>query len=400
MTDTLHRPDTLSREDAPVVPGGPQEGVLLEVREGGVIETQAMNLNVGPAHPATHGVLRLVVDLDGERIIRATPVIGYMHRGFEKLAEARDYRQIMALVNRHDWLSAFCNEIGVAIAVERMMELEVPERAQWIRVLMCEWNRILNHLLMIGSYALELGAITPIFFTVREREDIQNVLEAATGGRLHFSYCRVGGLKDDLPRGFLDASAGLVELLRRRNRDYRDLLQGNEILHARTKGVGVLPQEVALDYGVSGPALLATGISEDARVTAPYAAYDKITVPEVVGTNGDSYDRIMILMDRIDQSLDIIEQVHAGIPSGPIKVKLPKIVKAPEGAIYVRTENPLGQGGYYLVSDGQKTPWRLKMRTPSFSNVQVIPYLLKGQLLSDMIAILGSIFFVVGDIDR
>jgi len=395
MTETM-----LPKPGANVLPGPPGESMLIEVRGEGELSTQDMTLNIGPQHPATHGVLRVVLDLDGERIVKATPVIGYMHRGFEKLAEARDYRQIMALVNRHDWLSAFCNELGVAMAVERMMELEVPERAHWIRVLMAEWNRVLNHLMFVGSFGLELGAITPVFFAFREREDIQHLMESATGGRLHFSYTRVGGLKEDLPRGFLAASEQMVRNVRMRNSEYRDLLQGNEIFVARTRGVGVLEPDVAVSYGVSGPALHATGIAEDARVTEPYARYDAVDVRVPTGTRGDSYDRFMMLLDRIDASLDIIEQVLGSIPPGPVTVKLPKVVKAPEGAIYVRTENPLGQGGYYLVSDGRKNPWRLKMRTPSFNNIAMVPHLLQGALLPDMIAILGSVFFVVGDVDR
>lgn len=383
-----------------LLPGGPGEGMLVEVRNEGELSTQDMNLNIGPQHPATHGVLRVMIDLDGEKIRRAQPVIGYMHRGFEKLAEARDYRQIMALVNRHDWLSAFNNELGVAIAVERMMELEVPDRAQWIRVLMAEWNRILNHLMFIGSFGLELGAITPVFFAFREREDIQHLMESATGGRLHFSYTRVGGLKEDLPRGFLAASAQMTKNVRARSQEYRDLLEGNEIFLARTKGVGVLPADVAASYGVTGPTLQAIGIDEDARVTEPYEKYGEIDVRVPVGTNGDSFDRFAVLLDRIDASCDIIDHVLDNISSGPVKTNLPKVVKAPEGAIYVRTENPLGQCGYYLVSDGKKNPWRLKMRTPSFNNIAMISYLLEGALLSDMIAILGSVFFVVGDVDR
>ena len=395
MTDTL-----AEREGTGVLPGGPGESLLVEVREGGEIATQDMNLNIGPQHPATHGVLRVVIDLDGEKIVRATPVIGYMHRGFEKLAEARDYRQIIALVNRHDWLSAFNNELGVAIAVERMLEMEVPERAEWIRVLLCEWNRILNHLMFVGSFGLELGAITPVFFAFREREDIQHMLEGATGGRLHFAYNRVGGVKEDLPRGFLQASAKMAAVMKVRTQEYRDLLLGNEIFMARTKGVGALPQDVALEYGVTGPTLHATGIAEDSRVTQPYSKYGELDVPVPVGTNGDSFDRFLMLLERIDASVHLVEQVHDRITAGPCNVKLPKIVKAPEGEIYVRTEAPLGQLGYYLVSDGKKNPWRLKMRTPSFNNIQAIPYLLKGALLSDMIAVLGSVFFVVGDVDR
>ncbi|MGH3664663.1 MAG: NADH-quinone oxidoreductase subunit D [Egibacteraceae bacterium] len=395
MTDTL-----TEREGTGVLPGGPGEGIAVEVREGGELATQEMNLNIGPQHPATHGVLRVVLDLDGEKIRHARPVVGYMHRGFEKLAEARDYRQIIALVNRHDWLSAFNNELGVALAVERMMEMEVPERAQWIRVLMCEWNRVLNHLMFFGSYALELGAITPVFFAFREREDIQHLMESATGGRLHFTYNRVGGLKEDLPRGFLSASRQMAKTVRVRNAEYRDLLEGNEIFGARTRGVGVLPGDVALDYGVTGPTLQATGVAEDSRATEPYCVYDRLDVRVPVGSNGDSFDRFLVLLDRIDASLDIIDQVLDQVPAGPVNVKLPKIVKAPEGEIYVRCENPLGQCGYYLVSDGKKNPWRLKMRTPSFSNISVLPYLLEDVLLSDMIAILGSVFFVVGDVDR
>jgi NADH-quinone oxidoreductase subunit D len=395
MTDVM-----APREGAGVLPGPPGESMLVEVRGEGELSTQDMNLNIGPQHPATHGVLRVVIDLDGERIVRATPVIGYMHRGFEKLAEARDYRQIIALVNRHDWLSAFNNELGVALAVERMMELEVPERATWIRVLMCEWGRILNHLMFIGSFGLELGAITPVFFTFREREDIQHLLESATGGRLHFTYTRVGGLKEDLPRGFLRSSAELVRMIRMRNQEYRDLLQGNEIFMARTKKVGVLSADIALDHGVSGPTLHATGVPEDARVTEPYLVYDQLDVRVPTGAVGDSFDRFDVLLGRIDASLDIIEQVHDRMPAGPVNVKLPKIVKAPEGEVYVRCEAPLGQLGYYLVSDGKKNPWRLKMRTPSFYNISVLPHLLEGALLSDMIAVLGSVFFVVGDVDR
>lgn len=390
-------------EGGGVMPGGPGESLLIELagdQEPGRIQTQEMNLNIGPQHPATHGVLRVVIDLDGEKIVRAEPVIGYMHRGFEKLAEQRDYRQIIALVNRHDWLSAFCNEIGVAMAVETMMELEVPDRAQWIRTLMCEWNRIMNHLMFVGSFGLELGALTPVFFAFREREEIQHLMESATGGRLHFTFCRVGGLKDDLPLGFLKASEQLVPLIRQRTDEYRDLLLGNEIFEARTKGVGKLPADVALDYGVSGSTLHASGVAEDARVTEPYAKYGEVDVHVPTGENGDSYDRFRVLLDRIDASLDIIEQCLAKMPAGPVNVKLPKQVKAPEGAVYVRTENPLGQGGYYLVSDGKKYPWRLKMRTPSFNNIAMLPYLLENELLSNMIAIMGSVYFVVGDIDR
>jgi NADH-quinone oxidoreductase subunit D len=254
--------------------------------------------------------------------------------------------------------------------------------------------------MFVGSFGLELGAITPVFFAFREREDIQHLMESATGGRLHFTYNRVGGLKEDLPRGFLAASKQLTRTIRVRTQEYRDLLQGNEIFLARTRGVGCLPPDVALDYGVTGPTLHAAGVPEDARKTEPYAVYDRLEFDVPVGARGDSYERFMVLLDRIDQSCNLVDQVVEGIPAGAVNVKLPKVVKAPEGSVYVRTENPLGQCGYYLISDGKKNPWRLRMRTPSFNNISMVPYLLEGELLSNMIAILGSVFFVVGDIDR
>ncbi len=378
----------------------PGEGIAFEILGDAEFPTADMSLSIGPAHPATHGVFRIVLEVSGERIKSATPVIGYMHRGFEKLAEHRDFRQIKALVNRHDWLSGFSNELGVALAVEKMLEMEVPDRAQWIRMLMAEWNRILNHLMFVGSYALELGAITPMFYAFREREDIQHLMESATGGRLHFTYNQVGGLKVDLPKGFMRQSHGLSKLLRSRLPDYKDLVLGNEIFQARTKGIGPLPADVGLSIGVSGPTLQATGVAEDSRVTEPYLKYGEIDVHVPVGENGDSFDRFYCLLHRIEASLDIIDQIHDHMPAGPVNQKLPKMVKAPEGATYVRTENPLGQLGYWLESDGGRTPWRLKMRTPSFSNVQAIPYLMQDTLFPDAISILGSVFFVVGDIDR
>jgi len=385
---------------AGMLPGGPGEGVQVVIA-GEELPTQEMTLSIGPQHPSTHGVLRVVLTLDGERIDTATPVIGYMHRAFDKLSEARDYRQIIALSNRHDWLSAFGNELGVALATERLMGIEVPERAQWIRMLMAEWNRVLNHLMFLGSFGLELGAMTPMFYAFREREDIQTLMEMATGARMHFTYCRVGGLKEDLPKGFLQYSEVLVKRIRHRLLDYEGLLLGNEIFKKRTVGIGVLPGEVAKSYGVTGPILHASGVAEDSRKTEPYLKYSEVDFDVPTGKRGDSFDRFNVLYHRIEQSLRIIEQVHAKLPAGPIMPgKMPKYLKPPEGWTYVRTENSLGETGYYLVSRGDTKPWRLKMRTPSFHNVSMIPYLLKGVLLPDLIAVLGSVFFVVGDVDR
>ena len=373
----------------------------------GGIATADMVLNIGPQHPATHGVLRLALTLDGERIVRADPVIGYMHRGAEKLFEARDYRQILVLTNRHDWLSAFSNELGVALAVERMLGIEVPIRATWARTLLAELNRVLNHLMFLGSYPIELGAITPIFYAFREREVLQAVMEEVSGGRMHYMFNRVGGLKDDLPAGWPDRVRDAIKTVRRRVRDDIDkLIRGNEIFRARTKGVGVLTAEHAEAYGVSGPIARASGLDIDLRRDEPYLAYGDIpaeVLRVVTRSEGDCLARFECLIDQVYVSLDIAEHcldVLDELPTGPINVRLPKVVKAPEGETYAWTENPLGINGYYLVSRGDRTPWRLKLRTASFNNVQVLADLLPGCLVADMVAILGSMYFVVGDVDK
>ena len=381
-------------------------GRSVTVATGDLASTD-MVLNIGPQHPATHGVLRLRLRLDGERIIAAEPVVGYMHRGAEKLFEVRDYRQILVLANRHDWLSAFANELGVVFAVERMLGMEVPVRAVWARTLLAELNRVLNHLMFLGSYPLEIGAITPVFYAFREREAIQAVMEEISGGRMHFMFNRVGGLKDDLPAGWTGRVRSTVADVRRRLPVLRDLVLGNEIFAARTQGVGILAAEQVLQYGVSGPIARASGVAMDLRLDEPYLAYAELAASGalrlVTRTAGDCYARFEVLADQVDVSLDIADACLdrlESLPAGPINVRLPKVVKAPEGHTYAWTENPLGINGYYLVSRGEKTPWRLKLRSASFNNVQVLPELLHGALLSDMVAVLGSMFFVVGDIDK
>jgi NADH-quinone oxidoreductase subunit D len=364
-------------------------------------------LNIGPQHPATHGVLRLAITLDGERIIRADPVIGYMHRGAEKLFEARDYRQIIVLANRHDWLSAFSNELGVVLAVERMLGMEVPVRATWARTLLAELNRVLNHLMFLGSYAIELGAITPIFYAFREREVLQAVMEEVSGGRMHYMFNRVGGLKEDLPAGWLERAREAVATVRLRvRRDIDALVRGNEIFRARTRGIGVLSPELVNAFGVSGPIARASGVDFDLRRDEPYLAYGEIpsdVLRVVTATEGDCLARFEVLMDQVYVALDIADHcldVLADLPAGPVNLRLPKVVKAPEGETYAWTENPLGINGYFLVSRGEKTPWRMKLRTASFNNVQVLAELMPGNLIADMVAILGSMFFVVGDVDK
>ena len=373
---------------------------------GGGLQTAEMTLNIGPQHPSTHGVLRLALTLDGERIVRSDPVIGYMHRGAEKLFEVRDYRQIVVLANRHDWLSAFSNELGVVLAVERMLGMEVPVRATWARTLLAELNRVLNHLMFLGSYPLEIGAITPVFYAFTQREAIQAVMEEVSGGRIHYMFNRVGGLKDDLPQrlaragpsrgGRRPARAGRHRGTDRRQRD----LPG-----PYPRGIGVLSADLVSQYGVSGPIARASGVALDLRKDEPYLAYGELqdTLRVVTRTEGDCLARFQVLLEQVYVSLDLADACLdrlAELPPGPINVRLPKVVKAPEGATYAWTENPLGINGYYLVSHGEKTPWRLKLRSASFNNIQVLSELLPGTLLPDLIAILGSMFFVVGDVDK
>lgn len=370
----------------------------------GIVATD-MVLNIGPQHPATHGVLRLRLLLDGERIVHAEPIIGYMHRGAEKLFEVRDYRQIIMLANRHDWLSAFANELGVVLAVERMLGMEVPVRAVWARTLLAELNRVLNHLMFLGSYPLEIGAITPVFYAFREREAIQAVMEEISGGRMHFMFNRVGGLKEDLPNGWMGRTREAVGEVRQRIPQLENLVFGNEIFAARTRGVGVLSQDQIRQFGVSGPIARASGIDFDLRRDDPYLAYGELgDVLEVVtGTKGDCYSRFDVLRRQLHVSLNLADACLAkleSLPQGPINTRLPKVVKAPEGQTYAWTENPLGINGYFLVSHGEKTPYRLKLRSASFNNVQVLSEMLPGQLVADMVAILGSMFFVVGDVDK
>jgi NADH-quinone oxidoreductase subunit D len=373
--------------------------VASEAAEGR-LATEEMILNVGPQHPATHGVFRLLATIDGEKLVNADPIIGYMHRGYEKLVEGRDFRQITNLVSRMDWLSGINNELPLALALEKLMGIEVPERAQYMRVVLCEMNRILNHLMFFASFGAELGAITPTFYAFREREDIQAAMEMATGGRMHFGYFRPGGLKEDVPRGFYrQALKGVRQTIARLD-DYENLLVGNEIFKQRTIGVGILEREIAYSYGVSGPIARGSDIDFDVRRDEPYLVYDRFDFDVHSAPNGDCFDRFWVLVHEVVESAKIVEQALEDLPSGPVMGKVPRVIQPPEGEVYVRTENPLGELGMYLVSDGDRRPYRLKIRTPSYSNVSALPHVLKDTFVSDMIAILGSFFFVLGDIDR
>lgn len=364
------------------------------------LDTGDMKLNIGPQHPATHGVLRLVVELDGEKVKSVKPVIGYMHRGYEKLVEVRDYPQVTTLINRIDWVSGFCNEIPFILGAEKLLEIEAPPRATYLRTLLSEMQRIASHLVFYSAYPLEVGAMTPMFFAFKERERVLDVLESVTGGRFHPNFNRVGGLFKDIPATFRSECAESMDAVRNVCRQLDDLIVGNEIFMERTIGVGVLPPEVALDYGVSGPNLRATGVAEDIRKTSPYLAYDQVNFEVPTGENGDCFDRARIRLLEIVESTYIVDQLLDSLPAGPVMAKVPKVIKVPEGEIYSRGENPRGEMGYYIVSKGGGTPYRVKIRSGSFSNISCLEYLLDGVLVPDIIAILGSLDFVLGDVDR
>jgi NADH-quinone oxidoreductase subunit D len=365
-------------------------------------------LDLGAHHPASHGVLRLALTIESDRIVRAEPLIGYLHRGAEKLFEVRDYRQIMVLANRHDWLSAFASELGVALAVERMLGLEVPIRAVWSRTLLAELNRVLSHLVFLGSFPVGGGgARSPAVEAAQVREAVQELMEEVSGGRIHFMFNRIGGLKEDLPAGWTGRARRTVDQARRRLPSLRDSILGDDVVRATTRGVGIVSEEQVLQYGVSGPIARASGFPADLRLDDPYLGYAELAesgvLRRVVRSDGDCLARLEVLAEQIDVSLDVADACLdrlAELSPGPVNVRLPKVLRAPEGAIYAWTENPLGINGYYLVSRAAKTPWRLKLRTASFNNVQVLSETLRGASLADLVPILGSMFFVVGDIDK
>jgi NADH-quinone oxidoreductase subunit D len=373
---------------------------LADARVSVDIRAGEMTLNIGPQHPATHGVLRIVVTLEGEKVESCDPVLGYMHRGYEKLAEVRTYPQITTLVNRIDWVSGFANEIPLVLAAEALLGVEAPPRALYIRTLLAEMQRIASHLVFFGAYPLEVGAITPMFHSFRERERVLDLIESVTGGRFHPNYNRIGGLKEDLPAGFKKETAEAMESVRKVAADLEDLLVGNDIFAERTKGIGVLPASLALELGVSGPNLRASGVAEDIRRSEPYLVYDELEFDVITEEAGDAYARTLVRLRELVESTKIVDQCLDSMPAGPIMAKVPRVIKIPEGEIYVRSENPRGEMGFYLVSRGGVRPYRLKIRSASFSNISCLPYLLKGVYVADIIAILGSLDFVLGDVDR
>jgi NADH-quinone oxidoreductase subunit D len=374
---------------------------LADVQVNVELDTGDMILNLGPQHPATHGTLRLVVRLDGERVLSADPVIGYMHRGYEKLTEFRTYPQITTLINRIDWLSSFANEVPFIDAAEQLMGIQAPPRAQYIRTILTELSRIATFLLFLGEMGLQVGALTPAFYGFRDREHILNLIEAATGGRFHPNFNRIGGLKDDLPWGWVNDTRTAMKTVFDACDTFEDLVAGNEIFEMRTRSIGIIPPEVGASYGVSGSNLRASGVDWDLRRDGkPYLAYPEVDFRVWTHPDGDSFARYWVRLQETREAARIVLQLLDQLPSGPIMAKVPLIIKVPQGEIWVETENPLGQMGYYVVSKGATGPFRVKIRSASFSNVSILPWLLRGVFVPDVITILGSLYFILGDIDR
>ncbi|MDX8361081.1 MULTISPECIES: NADH-quinone oxidoreductase subunit D [Bacillaceae] len=365
-----------------------------------MIRTEEMLLNVGPQHPSTHGVFRLVVKIDGEIITEATPVIGYLHRGTEKLAEDLQYTQIIPFTDRMDYLSAMTNNYVLCHSVETMMGLEVPERAEYLRVLAMELGRIASHLVWWGTYLLDIGAVSPFLYAFREREMIINLLNELSGARLTFNYMRVGGVKWDAPEGWIQKVEEFVPYMREQLKGYHDLVTGNEIFMSRVKGVGTYTKEDALAYSLSGVNLRCTGVKWDLRKDEPYSIYDRFDFDVPFREEGDALARYFCRLEEIEESLKIIEQACEQFPNeGPILAKVPRIIKAPKGEAYVRIESPRGEIGCYIASDGKKEPYRLKFRRPSFYNLQILSKLLKGENMANLIVILGAVDIVLGEVD-
>jgi NADH-quinone oxidoreductase subunit D len=372
----------------------------------GLLETADTVLTLAPQHPAAHGVLRLALSVEGDKVVTADPIVGYMHRGAEKLFEVRDYRQILVLANRHDWLSAFGSELGLVLAVERMLGIEVPERAVWARTLLAELNRVLSHLMFLGGAVSGIGPDSPGAAALGARETIQSVMEEASGGRIHFMFNQVGGLKADLPEGWLARARQAVATVRRDAVRLAALVREDADFRSAGRGVAMLDAAAAAAYGVSGPIARASGLDVDLRRDDPYLAYAEIPISVlrvVTRTEGDALARYECLLDQVEVSLDISDHcldVLDELPAGPVDVRLPNVVRTPEGETYAWTENPLGANGYYLVSRGERTPWRLKLRTASFNNVQALAAALPGTQLRDLTTALASFFYVIGDVDK
>ena len=386
---------------------------------------QVMSINMGPQHPSTHGVLRLILELDGETVVKATPHIGFLHRGVEKLAEYKTYHQFITLTDRLDYLAPLSNNLGYVQAVEKLLNIEAPKRSQYIRMILCELTRIQSHLLWLATQALDIGAMTVFFYCFRERETINNIFEMAAGARMNLSYFRIGGVARDLPDGFVEKVREFVNDFPARLRDYETLLTKNKIWLMRTKNVGVISAEDAINYGLSGPSIRGSGVKWDVRKSEPYSSYDEMDFIIPVGQNGDVYDRYIVRLEEMRQSNEIVRQAMDTIPKGKFIADLPDVTLPPKenlkksmealihhfkvvtdgicppvGEVYSCVEAPKGELGFYIVSDGTKNPYRIKIRPPSFVNLEGLPKMVEGRLIADVVAVIGSLDIVLGEIDR
>jgi NADH-quinone oxidoreductase subunit D len=400
-------------------------GSLLEphVVEGSGDTT--MVLNMGPQHPSTHGVLRLVIEIDGETVLKVVPDIGYLHTGIEKTCEAKFYQQVVPMTDRIDYLSPMSNNLCYCLAVEKLLELEIPERAQWMRVLLNELTRLNSHLVWLGTHAMDIGALTVFLYTFREREEILRIFEHVSGQRMMTSYFRIGGLALDPPFDFFDRVQALIKILPEKIDEYQNLLTGNPIWVSRLKGVGHLSAADGIALGVTGPPLRASGVDFDLRRDMPYSSYDKFQFKVPVSNDCDVWARYIVRLEEMRESVKICQQALDGMPEGPIKADSPKVVlpdrekmktqmesliyhfkivtegfTVPAGEVFQAIESPRGEMGYYVVSDGTAKPYRVHMRNPSFATLQALQTMCEGRLLADVVAVIGSIDIVLGEIDR
>ncbi len=382
-------------------------------------------LNMGPQHPSTHGVLRVILTLEGELVVDANPVIGYLHRGIEKIAENKQYYQVIPYTDRTDYVCAPINNLGYVLAVEKLLGIEAPPRAQYVRVILAELSRIASHLVWLGTHAMDIGAITVFLYCLRERELILDIFEMFGGARLTTNIMRIGGFYWDIPPGWLEKIAEFCNIMPDRIQEYEALLTENPIWIKRTKGVGILTPEDAIQYGVTGPMLRGSGVAYDVRKAQPYCVYDKLDFIVPTGTTGDSYDRYLVRLEEMRQSLRIIQQCLQQIPEGPMRTEHPHYVmpdrknvyttieemtkhfiwvihgiKPPPGEVYQAVESPKGELGYYIISDGTNRPYRMRIRPPSFVNLQALPAMVRGALVADVIAVIGTIDIVLGEVDR
>jgi NADH-quinone oxidoreductase subunit D len=365
------------------------------------LQTEPFILNVGPQHPSTHGVFRMKVTLDGEVVVDVEPVIGYLHRGIEKMGENRTYTQIIPLTDRLDYLASLTNNLAYVLAVEKLADIKIPERAEYLRIIMAEAMRISSHLMAVGFFLNDLGAMmTPVLYMWREREKLLDLFEMVCGQRLTYNYMRIGGLSHDIPEEFLPALRKFVAEMPGFLDEYDQLIAMNEIVLVRTKGVGILPKETAIDIGASGPVLRASGVKWDTRKADPYSIYDRFDFEIPVGTTGDNYDRYWVRMQEMRQSVRILEQAMAQLPSGLVQADVPQLLRLPVGEAYGHIEAPKGELGFYLVSDNSIAPYRFHIHPPTLINLTALKDMVVGWKIADLIVTFGSIDVVLGEIDR